>query len=93
MAEFYQLSKTKPLSKEEIDKAYEDFKVLCLCDSYRVAGARRIHSIQNLTILEWGEIMARYPDFSVYITGPMCQCMSCQLLKRTETYAVWRKVK
>ena len=93
MAESYQSLEIVPLSKEEVDKAYENFKMLCLCDSYRVAGARRMHPIQNLTISEWDEIMARYPDFSIYITRSMCQCMSCQLLERTETYAVWRKVK
>jgi hypothetical protein len=93
MTEFYQLLKTKPLSKEEIDQRYANFKVLCLCDSYRIANARRFHSILDLSIIEWSKIMMRYPDFSISITRPMCQCMNCQLLERTEIYAVWRKVK
>lgn len=89
MEEFYKLSKTKPISKEEIEKLCDNFKPLCECDFYFINGVRRFHKIDKLTIQEWIEIRKNYGDNQIYITRSTCQSASCRLLERNDKYCVW----
>lgn len=91
MDEFYRLPKTKPLSSEELYDIFSNAKVLCLCDSFQIASRRRFHAVEHINITEWQALRDKYPDISVYICGPYCQCFGCKLLEKTDIYTVWRR--
>lgn len=93
MDEFYRLSKTKPLSKEELEKVFSDARVLCECNTFRISGAKKFHSIKELTIQEWQALHDKYPDEQVYVCNSFCYVSPGLLIERNDIYSLWKGVR
>lgn len=93
MLDFYRLSKTKPVSNEEIESKFINSDPLCMCDSFRINGRRTFHQIKTITPIEWGELISKYDGMHVFICCPFCQCSFSRVLESNERYSIWERIK